>query len=392
MWVPFALASKVMPESPNGAARSDGASDRAPRSRRVGGAGHGGDAAGAASRRTGRMPRLQRHDRATPQLAAIELDLADMSRGISPQRRFFRRSLLTLMAFVALLVVVGCANVANLLLARSSVRQRELAVRLAVGAGRGRIARQMLAESAIIAALGGVVGLALAVWATSLLSSLLASAPASLGTQPAGIVARVAHRSACVAVCDGALRHRGRVERSRTGHRGATHRAGDRASRRPHAWPRPIRGSELRVVDCPGGGVTGVADRRRAVRAIAPQPADAGSRARPRAPAAGVGVPRADRPAGRLDACSMGRDAGAVVGDSGRRCRRRQQPGGAERRRRGHGRSRGGHHHSRRAADADDENLRPAVRDAGFFLGRGHSRGGRDGNSPSATPASRLPS
>ncbi|MBY0493781.1 MAG: ABC transporter permease [Cyanobacteria bacterium] len=121
-------------------------------------------------------------------LGKIELDLPDMSRGISPQRRSFRASLLTLMAFVGLLVVVGCANVANLLLARSSVRQRELAVRLAVGAGRGRIARQMLAESAMIAALGGLSGLALAMWATSLLSSLLAVAPATLNTQTTGIV------------------------------------------------------------------------------------------------------------------------------------------------------------------------------------------------------------
>jgi predicted permease len=121
------------------------------------------------------------------EIAAIEFDLVDMSRGISPQRNSFRQSLLTLMAFVGLLVIVGCANVANLLLARSSVRQRELAIRLAVGAGRGRIARQMLAESALIAGLGGLVGLVLAVWATGLLSSLLASAPATLNLQSPGI-------------------------------------------------------------------------------------------------------------------------------------------------------------------------------------------------------------
>jgi predicted permease len=187
VWAPFALAAKVMPEIPT-----------APRGVTVRLIARLAPGVSAAQAAASTLPALkQAHiDNAAqfkvtiPEaaLAAIELNLADMSRGISPQRRSFRRTLLTLMAFVALLVVVGCANVANLLLARSSVRQRELAVRLAVGAGRGRIGRQMLAESAIIAALGGVVGLVLAVWATSLLSSLLASAPASLGTQPAGIV------------------------------------------------------------------------------------------------------------------------------------------------------------------------------------------------------------
>jgi predicted permease len=120
--------------------------------------------------------------------AAVEVELADMSRGISPQRRSFRQSLLMLMAFVTLLVMVGCANVATLMLARSSFRQQELALRLAIGAGRGRIVRQMLAESAIVASLGGVVGLALAVWATGVLSGLLAAAPVSLAGQSAGIV------------------------------------------------------------------------------------------------------------------------------------------------------------------------------------------------------------
>jgi predicted permease len=187
VWAPFALAVKVMPEIPT-----------APRGLTVRLIARLAPGVSAAQAAASTLPVLkQAHvDNAAQYkvtideaaLAAIELDLADMSRGLSPQRRTFRRSLLTLMAFVALLVVVGCANVANLLLARSSVRQRELAVRLAVGAGRGRIARQMLAESAMIAALGGAVGLALAVWATSLLSSLLASAPASLGSQPAGIV------------------------------------------------------------------------------------------------------------------------------------------------------------------------------------------------------------
>ena len=187
LWMPFALVNRVVPEIPSG---TGGMTVRviarlAP-----------GISVAQATASTLPVLRQAEFEEAArfnvkvsdAALAAIELRLLDMSRGISPQRRSFRTSLLTLMAFVALLVVIGCANVANLLLARSSARQRELAVRVAVGAGRSRIARQMFAESAIIAGLGGLSGLALAIWATNVLSSLLAAAPATLNTQSPGIV------------------------------------------------------------------------------------------------------------------------------------------------------------------------------------------------------------
>ncbi len=120
------------------------------------------------------------------------VELAYGGAGSSPLGRQFRRPLLALIALAGLVLLLACVNISNMLLARAVARSREVAIRLAIGAGRRHVIRQAFAESMLHACLGGALGLACALWGARVLARLCSDASyrSSISVGPdAGVLA-----------------------------------------------------------------------------------------------------------------------------------------------------------------------------------------------------------
>jgi predicted permease len=131
------------------------------------------------------------------------ISLLPVQTGLVGARSEYSTPLFILMIAVVVVLLIASANVAGLLLARSTARQREMAVRLALGAGRGRIIRQLLTESLLLSVIGGALGILLAVWGAHAIVSFVASSSDRPLGFAASIDARVLLFTALIAILTG---------------------------------------------------------------------------------------------------------------------------------------------------------------------------------------------
>ncbi len=181
VWVPTMMQGAVMIEAPDALIRPNDYWLR-----QVGRLNPGVTRAGADAAMQPLYQRVMREGAAIASTVPLDsiaqqrLELVPGSRGFSPVRDALTRFTLTLAGVAALVLLTVSANVAGILLARSVSRQRELALRLAIGANRARLARQLVVEGLVLASIGGLLGTLLAAWCTRALATALATAPVQM--------------------------------------------------------------------------------------------------------------------------------------------------------------------------------------------------------------------
>jgi predicted permease len=149
------------------------------------------------------LPFNLRADNASKYLANT-FTIAPAGSGLSQIRSQYRLALLTLMVVVGAVLLIACANVANLLLARGAARRREIAIRMALGSGRARIIRQLLTESLLLSLSGAALGIVFAQWGTHALVGFLSTSRSSVFLD-LSIDGRMLAFTAAVAIATGLL-------------------------------------------------------------------------------------------------------------------------------------------------------------------------------------------
>jgi predicted permease len=136
-------------------------------------------------------------------LTAERLTLNPAGRGLSSLRTTASTPLYVLLAMMTILLLIASGNVAGLLVARATARQRELAVRLSLGASRSRVARQLIVESLLLGVAGGIFGMGIAAWGRDLIVALFAGAATSIVTLDTGLDWRVIGFAVAVTIATG---------------------------------------------------------------------------------------------------------------------------------------------------------------------------------------------